>query len=177
MKMILLETWGFLQVPVVWWLLKKYTRRNVLGDMIAAAIVGVFWEVATEPLWDYNFVIKFYRDAPVAVVCGWMVMLPLITFLSEKMYCLFLRLPALRQHDKRIFLFDIIAAAMVALPMETVGAKLGVWSYRQDILTWNWGLIPFFNMPWEIIFGYSLMMLVVPTFIRYWQADFEGAGI
>jgi hypothetical protein len=172
-KLALLEIWGFLQVPVVWWLFRRYARRNVTGEMIASAIVGVFWEISTEPLWDYHFRVTFYRDIPVAVICGWMVMLTLITFVAKKMYCAVLGLREIRTRDKRIFIFDIIAAGLIALPMETAGAKLGVWTYRQDLLQWHWGLIPFLNMPWEIMFGYSLLMLVVPTFVRYWEAAFE----
>lgn len=175
MTLIILEIWGFLQVPVVWWLFRRYARRNVAGEMIAGAIVGVCWEICTEPLWDYYFRVTFYRDAPVAVITGWMVMFALITFVSEKLYCLFLRRDSILPRDKRIFLFDVLAAAVVSLPMETMGAKLGVWSYRQDILKWDWGFIPFFNMPWEIMFGYSLLMLVTPTFVRYWEKSFEGS--
>lgn len=173
MKLLLLETWGFLQVPVVWWLFRRYAHRNLGGEMLAAAIVGVMWEMATEPLWDYHFRVTFYKDAPVAVITGWMVMLPVIVVLSEKLYRFFLRRELLDRRDKRIFFFDVISAALVALPMETIGAKLGVWSYRQDILRWDWGLIPFFNMPWEIMAGYSLLMLIVPTYIRYWERSFE----
>jgi len=172
-KLALLEAWGFLQVPVVWWLFRRYARRDVTGELTAAAIVGVMWEMATEPLWDYNFRVTFYKDAPVAVVTGWMVMLTLIVFLAEKGYTRLLKKDRIARGDKRIFLFDVAAAALVALPMETAGAKLGVWSYRQDLLQWDWGLIPFFGMPWEIMAGYSLLMLIVPTFIRTWEGEFE----
>ena len=174
MKLLLLEVWGlFFQVPLVWWLFRRFGRRNVTGEMMAAAIIGVVWEVATEPLWDYHFRVTFYRDAPVAVITGWMVMLMLIVCLSEKLYKVLLKKPRVAYGDKRIFVFDVVSAAIVALPMETAGAKLGVWTYRQDLLKWDWGYIPFFNMPVELLFGYSLLMLVAPTFIRYWQRPFE----
>lgn len=174
MKLILLEVWGlFFQAPLVWWLFRRYGRRNVTGEMIAAAIIGVVWEISTEPLWDYHFKVNFYRDAPVAVITGWMVMLTLIVCLSEKLYDLVLRKKGIVPGDKRIFIFDIISAMIVALPMETAGAKLGVWTYRQDLLKWDWGFIPLFNMPYELMFGYSLLMLIAPTFIRYWEKPFE----
>lgn len=173
MTLKLLEVWGFLQVPAVWWLFKRFARRNVAGEMIGAAIVGIMWEMVTEPLWDYHFRITFYKDTPVAVITGWMVMLTLIVFVAEKLYCYFLRKERIAGRDKRVFVFDVIGASLVALPMETVGAKLGVWTYRQDILKWDWGTIPFFNMPWEIMMGYSLLMLIVPTYIRYWEHSFE----
>jgi len=161
-------------VPVMWWLFKRYAKRNVLGEIIAAGIVGIFWEIATEPLWTYHFRITIYRDVPVAVITGWMVMLTLVIFLSEKIYCRLFKTDSLKPRDKRIFLIDIFSAALICLPMETVGAKLGVWTYRQDILRWDWGFIPFFNMPYEILFGYSLIMLIAPTFVRYWERSFEG---
>lgn len=173
MKLILLEIWGlFFQVPVVWWLIHRYGKRDVTGEMIAAAIIGVVWEVSTEPLWDYHFKITFYHHAPVAVISGWMVMLTMIVCLSEKMYKKLLKKDKVEYGDKRIFIFDVLSAAVIALPMETIGAKMGVWSYQQNLLKWDWGLIPFFNMPYELLFGYSLLMLIAPTFIRYWEKPF-----
>lgn len=171
--LILLEIIGFIQAPVLWFLFKKYGKRNVLGEMIAAAIVGIFWEIATEPLWDYNFKITFYRDVPVGVITGWMIMLTLVPIVSEKLYCLILRKEKLKEKDKRIFFFDIITAIFICLPMEAIGAHFKVWTYNTDILGWNWGIIPFFNLPWELMMGYSLLMLIAPTFVRYWQEEFE----
>lgn len=173
MKLWALELFGLGLPPLTWWLFRRYARRNVLGEMIAGLIVGVFWEMATEPLWDYHLHIKFYRDTPVAVLAGWAFMLTLVPYLAEKLYCAFLGKDRLEPHDPRIFVFDVISAAVVCLPLETLGAKTGVWTYRQDLLQWNWGLIPFFKMPWELLAGYSLLMLIAPTFVRYWERDFE----
>jgi hypothetical protein len=169
-----LETIGWLQVPLVWYLFKRYAKRNVAGELISGAIFGVFFEMTTEPLWDYHFAITFYRDIPVGVVTGWMVMFTLVVFISEKLYCFVLHKEHIVPRDKRIFIFDLIAGTLVALPMETIGAKLGVWTYRNDLLKWDWNtLIPFFNMPYELIMGYSLVMLIAPTFVRYWEKSFE----
>lgn len=173
MTLIVCEIVGFIQAPLVWYLYKRYAGRNMAGEMIASAIVGVVWEIATEPLWDYNFVVTYYRDCPVAGLTGWMIMFPTVVYFSERFYCAVLKKDKLLSHDRRIFIFDVITAALVCLPLETAGAKLGVWTYRQDLLKWDWGFIPFFNMPWEIIFGYSLLMLIAPTFVRYWEKDFE----
>ena len=167
-----LEALG-LSLPLVMWLVFRRYGRNVTGEIIAGAIVGVVWEIATEPLWDYHLNLTFYRDIPVAVIAGWSFMLTLVPFLSEKLYCLVLRRAALAARDKRIFIFDIVSAALVCLPLETLGAKTGVWTYRQDLLQWHWGLIPLFNMPYELLFGYSLLMLIAPTFVRYWERSFE----
>lgn len=171
--LIILEIIGFVQVPLMWWIFRRYFKRNVLGEIIASGIIGVFWEIATEPLWDYNFKITFYHDTPAAVITGWMVMLTLIPIVSEKLYCLILKKQALAGKDKRIFLFDIFTAMFIALPMEAIGAHFGVWKYNTDILGWNWGVIPFFNLPVELIMGYSLLMLIAPTFVRCWQEEFE----
>ena len=172
--LVFLEAFGLSLPALTWWLMRRYARRNVAGELIAGAIVGVVWEIATEPLWDYHLALTFYRDAPVAVVAGWSVMLALVPWLAEKIYCKVLGLAALRPRDKRIFIFDIVSAAIVCLPLETLGAKCGVWTYRQDLLKWDWGLIPLFGMPYELLFGYSLLMLVAPTFVRYWEGSFEG---
>ncbi len=171
--LIVLEIIGFVQAPLLWWLFKKYAKRNVLGELIAAGIVGVFWEIATEPLWDYNFRINFYRDTPAAVITGWMIMLTLVPIISEKLFRLVFKKDPIADKDKRIFLFDIVTAIFICLPMEAVGAHFGVWTYNIDVLGWDWGIIPFFNLPWELIMGYSLLMLIAPTFVRYWQGEFE----
>jgi hypothetical protein len=173
--LIMLEIWGFLQVPIMWYIFKRYAKRNVIGEIVASGIVGVFWEVSTEPLWDYHFLINFHKDIPITAITGWMVMLTLVIFLSEKIYCFLFKKTSIEPRDKRIFMIDIFSAFIICLPFETVGYKLGVWTYRQDLLHWDWGhLIPFFNMPYEILSGYALVMLVAPTFVRYWEKSFEG---
>ena len=176
MSMDILEGIGLLQAPLMWWAFRRFFKRDMTGEMIASAIVGVVWEVATEPLWDYHFKLTYYRDAPFAELTGWMVMFPLVILLSEKFYRLALRTDRVRPHDKRIFFFDIISGILVCLPLEAVGARLGVWQYRQDVLHWDWGMIPLLNLPWEVPFGYALLLLIAPTFIRYWEKDFEHAG-
>lgn len=174
MKMILLEIVLFAQIPLTWYLFRRLAKRNVLGEMIAGAMIGAFNEFATAPLWDYHLHINIYKDTPLAVVLGWGVMFTLVTFISEKLYCAFLKLPRITPKDKRIFVFDVAAAALVAFPLETLGLKAGIWTYRYDRLGWDWGNVPFFNMPYEALAGYMLFMLVTPTFVRYWERPFEG---
>lgn len=174
MKLVIWEIWAYVQIPVLWYLFKRYAKRNVSGDMIAGTMIGMFIEFATEPLWDYHFKINIYKDTPLAVVMGWGVMFTLVTFFSEKLYCFVLRKPSIAPYDKRIFLFDVVAASLIAFPLETIGLKSGIWDYRYDRLGWDWGKIPFFDMPYEALFGYCLLMLVGPTFVRYWQGAFEG---
>ena len=174
MKMILLEIFLFLQIPLTWYLFKRFAHRNVIGEMIAGTMVGAFNEFATEPLWDYHLHVTIYKgNTPLAVVLGWGVMFTLVTFISEKLYCAFLNKPRIAPRDKRIFLFDVVSAAIVAFPLETLGVKAGIWTYRYDRLQWDWGTVPFFNMPYEALFGYILLMLVAPTFVRYWEKSFE----
>jgi len=175
-QLILIEIFSFVQIPLYWWLFKKFANRNVLGDMIAGTMIGCFIEFATEPLWDYHFAITVYKDTPLSVVLGWGVMFTLVVFLSEKLYCWILQKKSIVPYDKRIFIFDVLGAVLIGFPLETIGLKAGVWDYRYDILDWNWGTVPFFNMPYEALVGYALLMLIAPTFVRYWQAAFEGRG-
>ena len=176
MKLILLEAVLYLQLPLTWYLFRRFAKRNVTGEMIAGAMIGAFNEFATEPLWDYHLHLNIYKDTPLAVVLGWGVMFTLVTFISEKLYCAFLKKPGIEAKDKRIFVFDVVAAALVAFPLETLGLKAGIWTYRYDRLAWDWGTVPFFNMPYEALFGYILFMLVTPTFVRYWEKPFEGGA-
>jgi hypothetical protein len=173
--LILVEIMSFVQIPLYWYLFRRFAKRDVTGDMIAGTIIGCFIEFSTEPLWQYHFKITVYKhNTPLGVVLGWGVMFTLVTYFSEKLYCWFLKKTAIEPYDKRIFIFDVLGAACIALPIETFGVRVGAWDYRYDVLQWNWGTIPFFNMPYEALFGYCLLMLVGPTFVRYWQAAFEG---
>lgn len=173
MKMILLEAALYVMLPLTWYLFRRFAKRNVLGEMAAGTIIGAFNEFATEPLWDYHLHITIYKDTPLVVVLGWGVMFTLVTFISEKMYCAFLKKTHIVGKDKRIFIFDVLSSAIVAFPLETLGVKSGIWTYRYDRLNWDWGTVPFFNMPYEALVGYMLLMLVAPTFVRYWQRPFE----
>ena len=173
MKLAIIEIILYLQIPVTWYLFRRFAKRNVTGEMIAGTMIGVFNEFATAPLWDYHLSINIYKHTPLAVVLGWGVMFTLVTFISEKLYCYFLKKDCIEAKDKRIFIFDVASAALVAFPLETLGIKLGIWNYRYDILQWNWGTVPFFNMPYEALVGYMLFMLIAPTFVRYWEKGFE----
>jgi hypothetical protein len=173
MKLAILEAWFYLQVPFTWYVFRRFARRNVLGELMAGTIIGCFIEFATEPLWDYHFHFTVYKDVPPCIVLGWGVMFTLVVFVSEKIFkALFGAPPALT--DKRVFLTDVFSAALIAFPIETVAMKLGVWDYNYGILNWSWGEVPFFKMPYEALFGYCLLMLIGPTFVRCWERPFES---
>jgi hypothetical protein len=175
MKLILMEIWSYAQLPLTVYLFKKFANRNVIGDMIAGTMLGCFIEFATEPLWDYHFRFTVYKDIAPSIVLGWGQMFAVVVFASEKLYMKLLKKPQVEPYDKKIFIFDVIAAVVIAVPLEKFGLAMGVWDYRLDLLNWNWGTMPFINMPYEAVFGYALLMLVGPTFVRYWQGSFEGA--
>ena len=174
MKLLLWEIWSFIQLPVLWYVFKRLAHRNVAGTMLAGAMIGAFIEFSTEPLWDYHFRLTIYKDIPLGVVLGWGVMFTLVTFVSEKLYCAILKKKELIPFDKRILIFDVMAAVLVGLPLEAIGVKSRLWDYNKHILNWSWGDIPIFNMPYEALVGYALLMLIGPTFVRYWQEPFVG---
>ncbi len=175
MKMTILEIFYFLQPPLVWWLFRRFARRNVFGHMLAGVMIGAFNEFATAPLWDYHLKINIYKDTPLAVVLGWGVMFALVVFISEKVYAFVFKKPV-ELRDPRVLLCDLAAAVVIALPLEAIAMKSGVWDYRYDLLGWDWGTIPLINMPWEALFGYCLLMLVGPSFVRLWAPVFNGEG-
>ena len=141
--------------------------------MIAGTIIGIFWEYSTEALWNYNFSFNIFKDIPPGVPLGWGVMFTLAVFLSEKLYFLFFSQTQGKPRDKRIFITDLISAVIIGLPFEKLGLITGVWTYNYEILNWSPSRIPVFDMPYEVMIGYSLLMLIAPTFVRYWQSSFE----
>lgn len=173
MLLNILEVWSYLQIPVVAWLFHKYAKRNVTGDLLAGMIVGVFFEFVTEPMWTYHFHFTIYKDTPPGVIFGWGVMFTVGVFLSEKIYLWLFKEKTIIPYDKRIFLTDVLSVPLIALPFEKIGLMAKVWDYNFSILGFSGVNIPFFNMPLEVFVGYIFLMLVAPTFVRYWQVGFE----
>jgi len=174
MALIFWEVWMYAQVLLVWWLFRRFARRNVAGEMIAGGMIGLFNEFATEPLWDYHLRLNFYKDTPLAIILAWAVMFTLVVYFSETLYKYFRKKQAVQPGDKSIFLFDLAAAVLVSFPIETLGVKTGIWTYRYDKLNWDWGMVPVVNMPWEALFGYCLFMLIGPSFVRAWENTFDA---
>ena len=173
MKLTIIELLMYLQIPVVWYLFRRYGKKDVSGSMIAGFLIGIFNEFATEPLWDYHLGLNIYKDTPFAILLCWAVMFTVVVSLSDWLYRTVLKKDALDPHDKRILLFDVAAAVVIAFPMETLCLKLGIWSYRLDKLNWDWGNIPLLGMPWEALVGYCLFMLIGPSFVRAWETQFS----
>ena len=173
MLLAVMEIWSYAQVPLCWFLFKKLAKRNVLGELIAGTIIGCFWEYSTEALWTYNFNIVVYKDIPPGVPLGWGVIFTLAVFFSEKLYFFLFKENTVKPRDKRIFITDLVTAVAIGLPFEKFGLVTGVWTYNYDILNWSQARIPVFNMPYEVLIGYALLMLIAPTFVRYWQESFE----
>jgi hypothetical protein len=173
MTLVHWEIWSYLQVPLFWFLFWKFGRQDVSGSFIAGSLVGLFVEFSTEPLWTYHFRYTFYKDVTPSIILGWGVLLTLTVFFSEKLYRWLLNRNTVDPNDRRLFLFDALAAGLIAFPMETMGLKAGVWTYNLHILDWTWGTVPVFEMPFEALFGYMLLMTIAPTFIRRWRQDFS----
>jgi hypothetical protein len=169
-----MEVYSYLQVPLIAWIFWKFAKRNVIGDIIAGCMIGCFIEFTTEPLWNYHFKLTIYKDTPPGIILGWGVMFTLAVFLSEKLYCWFFSRPNIKPYDKRIFLTDVLAAPIIGLPLEKLGMLTGVWDYNYPVLHWSGITVPLFQMPLEALVGYALLMLIAPTFVRYWQGAFEG---
>ncbi|OGS19029.1 MAG: hypothetical protein A2219_02505 [Elusimicrobia bacterium RIFOXYA2_FULL_50_26] len=173
MLLIFMEVLSYVQAPLTALLFWKLLRRNVVGDLIAGTIIGMYIEFATEPLWDYHFVVTVYKDIPPGIVLGWGVLFTLAVFVSEKLYTLIFRRNSIIEYDKRIFITDLLAAPLVGLPLEKTGMLAGVWDYHYELLNWSGIVVPVFGMPLEALIGYGLLMLTGPTFVRYWQRGFE----
>ena len=175
MSLVFWEIWSYAHIPLVWYLFKRYAHKDVSGSLIAGTLIGVFLEFSTEPLWTYHFRFTIYKDIAPSIFLGWGVLFTLVIFVSEKLYRAVLHVRRIRADDKRLFRFDVAAACVIAFPMETVGLKSGVWNYNQSILNWSWGTVPFFQMPYEALAAYALLMLIAPTFVRRWRGSFTIA--
>jgi hypothetical protein len=173
MTMAFWEIWSYVHVPLVWYLFKRYAHKDVSGSIIAGAIIGCFLEFSTEPLWTYHFRFTIYKDIAPSIFLGWGVLFTLTMYVSERLYQAVLHRRRVDAGDKRLFAFDVLAACLIAFPMETLGMKSGVWNYNQSVLHWSWGTVPLLHMPYEALLAYVLLMLIAPTFIRRWRGAFS----
>jgi hypothetical protein len=163
-----------LAVPYfLWYGFRKFARRNVLGDLLAGMLIGFFWEYSTEALWTYHLQVNVYKDIPLAILLGWGVMFTLAVFVSEKLFFLFFKSHESCRPDLRVFITDVTAAFLVGLPIEKFGLLTGLWDYNYEILHWSLARDPIFKMPYEVLVGYGLLMMIAPTFVRYWHSAIE----
>jgi len=169
------EISSFLQLPIMWALFRKFGKVDVLRPMLAGAIVGCFIEFSTEPLWAYHYRINVYKDVPLAVVLGWGFLLTLVTQASEVLYRWVVdRVGSSREWYRVVC--DVCAGVAVALPLEAIGLKNGIWDYNYVALQWTWGTLPLIEMPYEALMGYALLMLIGPTYVRYWSRPLRACG-
>ena len=168
MSLLLWEAWSYLQVPAVWLGFKRWENRDVSGELIAGTLFGAYIEFATEPLWDYHFYLTIYKDTPPSVPLGWGVMFAAASSLSDKLYRRFVK-RELDRSDPRLLVCDVLAGVAVGVPLEAIGHRAGVWDYNYGILGWSWGDLPLTGLPLEALFGYALLMVVAPSFVRNWR--------
>ncbi|HLD44803.1 MAG TPA: hypothetical protein VJC18_05155 [bacterium] len=168
-----MEVFAYVQAPLTAFLFWRLARRNVVGDLIAGSIVGMFVEFASEPLWNYHFKLTIWKDVSPGIIMGYGVLFALAVFFSEKLYKWWFKESTIKDYDKRIFITDVLAAAWIALPLEKIGLITKVWDYNQDVLKWSTIYIPIVDLQLEVFVGYALLMLIAPTFVRYWQKGFE----
>ena len=151
-------------------------HRNILGDIIAGTVFGFFWEFSTARFWDYRLGWKLPWGTPPAVIINWGVLFAVVVFLSERLYKSMFHRAQVELHDPRIFLTDVVAGLCVGCPAEWLGLYRGLWTYKDCPSCWSgWGpKVPILGLPSDIFIGYALMMLVAPTFVRYWQGALHG---
>ncbi|MCB4757028.1 MAG: hypothetical protein LHV69_08410 [Elusimicrobia bacterium] len=174
MKFILWEIVSYLTVFAVWLFFRRVLKRNITGDILIGTVFGVFSEFFTEPFVNYHFKLTFYKDVPVVIPIAWGMMFAMTAYVSERLYSFFLKRRKIVAQDKRILVFDVIAGLLVGFFLETVGSQARLWEYNSLAIGWNLGTIPFLNMPVETLIAYALIMLVMPTVVRYWHGSFEG---
>ena len=106
-------------IATIIWL---YREKNLLGEVILGFIVGLVWEIATEPLWDYNdymFSLYIYNDVPLAVVLGWVVVFMVSSIIADY----------LCERVKNNFIATVTSIFIVGSLLEIVGVYLGLWTY------------------------------------------------
>lgn len=168
MRLLGWEIWSYAQVPLIWLGFRRWSGRDVSGEMIAGTLFGLYIEFSTEPLWDYHFHLTYYKDTPPSVPLGWGVMFALSCALSETLYRRLVA-PLIAADDPRLLLCDALAGVLIGVPLEAVGHHAGVWDYNFRVLGWTWGQMPLTGLPYEALVGYALLMLVAPSFVRRWR--------
>lgn len=175
MSLAIWEILSYAVIPLSWYLFRRLARRDIAGEILAGSLLGLYIEFACEPLWNYHFAVTFYKDIPPSIPLAYGFMLSLVAFLSEKLCAWVFPKAGPALSGRRLVLFDVAVGILVGLPLETLGNRMGVWDYNYQVLHWTWGRIPVFQMPYEVLAGYAMLMAFGPSLVRHWLREAVAA--
>lgn len=147
-------------------------RKNIIGEFIAGVVLGIFFEIATEPVWDYHLTWYLYKDVSPIIMLGWGVSFTILVKLSDWFYKKVYHKKQVNLFDLRLFASDLIVGTTWLTAVELFGINvLHGWNYSPE-LGWHI-MIPIINFPLEAVLALALFSLVMPTFVRHWQKKLD----
>jgi len=135
-------------VTIIW----LYREKNLWGEIILGSVVGLIWELATESLWDYNdymFSLYIYKDVPLSVVLGWVVVFMISSIIADYLY----------ERVKNDFVATVTSIFIVGSLLETMGITLNLWTYTVDFTLTK------VIVGWAVVGGF--MLWLVRSFDEY----------
>ncbi|MBD3343615.1 MAG: hypothetical protein GF401_00980 [Chitinivibrionales bacterium] len=155
------------------WLLFKFViHKDITGDLITGMIVGATVEYLTEAYWDYSMKVYIYKDISVFVIMGWGYSFTYFLYFSRILYKKLFNKNMVKLFDKRIILCDALVGPLWFIANEYVGMNIfHLWTYS-SIAGWT-HIIPVIHYPLEGVIGSIFFSITFPTFVRYWQKEFD----
>jgi len=129
-----------LTIAVVYYLAKQ-RKINLLGELVIGFFIGLCWELAFEPAFDYSttiFSLFIYKDVPLAVVLGWALCLMIASLAVDYL------------SDLPEAVSIPLSAWGIGLMLEVLGVFTGMWTYTPVAL------------PLSVVFGW---LIVGSTFL------------
>jgi hypothetical protein len=142
--------------------------KSIWRQWIAGVVLGILFELLTEPYWNYHLSFYLFRDLSPIIMLGWGSSFVLVVNFSEWIYKRIFKRKRVDIFDRRLFITDFLASLVVLTAMEYVGVNiLHGWDYNSAVLGWQI-MIPYLNLPLEALFGLAIVAFMLPTYVRHW---------
>ncbi|MFH0868902.1 MAG: hypothetical protein V1839_01605 [archaeon] len=105
-----------------------YGKKSYLPAYLAGMAYGLFWEIATEPLFNYTgaFNVFIWKDIPLAIIIGWGASIAGFQILSDFVHSKY----KIKFNTLKSLAADALVAGLFGFAMEYLGShNLVMWTY------------------------------------------------
>lgn len=152
--------WELLAVAgsIIVFLYSYHSKKSYLPAYLVGIIFGLFWEVATEPLFNYqNFAFYIWKDVPLAIILGWGVSIAGFKIISDLIHSKY----KIKFNTLESLAIDLLVAGILGVSMEFLG------SHNFAIYTYSLSDIPILaGMPFIWPVGWLIIGLLNLSLVR-----------
>ena len=152
----------------LYFVLKKYLKKDMLYFFIYSSVMGLIWEIVTADLWMYNtnqFTVFYFdgEEIPINSPFSWGIIFVLSFLLVE-----FIQKNIFKGKGKLFyFLSVILVMASLGYLVEFIGIWFGLWSYNYAVYYSSWLWI----VPIRVWTGWILFGTLMLSTIKFYSLD------